>query len=146
TPVHGSGPALTDEFLQPVIDAADADKDGWFDEAEIRKALGMLGGGDGRNEPGDYFVAILLAVFAHERFDAMTREEATHISELLLHARAMAHERHPPPGYVEAFAPNVEIRDGAAIVHPREVPLTAERIRQIEQQWRAKTRAGTLLR
>jgi hypothetical protein len=26
----------------------------------------MLGGGDGNNQPGDYLVAILLAIFAHD--------------------------------------------------------------------------------
>jgi hypothetical protein len=144
TPVHGSGPALTREFLEPFIDAADANKDGWFDEDEIRKALGQLGGGDGRNDPGDYFVAILLAVFAHERFDAMTREEATHISDLLLRARAMAHEHHPPPGYVEAFEPNVVVDRGVARARPRAQPMTAERIRAIEAEWRERARTGTL--
>lgn len=146
TPVHGSGPALTREFLRPVIAAADTTKDGWFDEAEIRAALGMLGGGDGRSEPGDYFVAILLAIFAHERTDAMTLAEADGISDLLLHARAMAHERHPPPGYVEAFEPNVVVANGQATATPRQVPMTAERILAIEREWRAKARAGTLLR
>lgn len=146
TPVRGTGPALTREFLRPVIDAADTTKDGWFDEAEIRRALGMLGGGDGRNDPGDYFVAILLAICAQQRPDAMTLAEADGISDLLLHARAMAHERHPPPGYIEAFEPNVEFVAGRAVVKPRRTPMTAERLRAIEQEWREKARAGTLLR
>jgi arabinofuranosyltransferase len=76
----------------------------------------------------------------------MTREEATHISDLLLHARAMAHERHPPPGYVEAFAPNVVVERGAARALPRPQALTAERIAAIEAEWRARARAGTLRR
>lgn len=146
TPIHGSGPALDAAFLAPVIDAADADRDGWFDEAEIRKALAMLGGGDGNNQPGDYLSAILLAVFAHERLDAMTRAEASHLSELLLHARAMAHERHPPPGYVEAFDPNVGLERGEVVVRPRSTPFTAERIRAIEREWRDKVRNGSLRR
>lgn len=146
TPVHGSGPALTREFLAPVIAAANADHDDWFDESEIRAALGQLGGGDGRNEPGDYFVAILLAIFAHERPDAMTLAEADGISDLLLHARAMAHERHPPPGYIEAFEPNVVVANGKATARPRAVPMTAERIQAIEREWRQKVRDGTLPR
>ena len=76
----------------------------------------------------------------------MTRDEATHISDLVLHARAMAHERHPPPGYVEAFAPNVVVEHGVARAQPRQQPLTAERIRAIESQWRDKVRRGELLR
>jgi arabinofuranosyltransferase len=146
TPVRGTGLPLTREFLRPVIDAADTTKDGWFDEAEIRQALGALGGGDGRNDPGDYFVAILLAVFAETRPDALTMAEADRISELLLHARAMAHERHPPPGYVEAFEPNVVVADGKVVAKARTAPMTAERIRAIEAEWYAKALAGALRR
>jgi len=146
TPVHGTGPALTREFLRPVIAAADTKKDGWFDAAEIRAALGMLGGGDGNNQPGDYLVAILLAIFAHERPDALTLAEADDISDLLLNARAMAHEHHPPPGYVEAFEPNVVVTDAVAVATPRKVPMTAERVRAIEREWREKVRTGALPR
>jgi arabinofuranosyltransferase len=43
--------------------------------------------------------------------------------------RVMAHERTPPPGYVECFAPNVvQEWDGRFIIYAREEPMTAERI------------------
>jgi arabinofuranosyltransferase len=59
----------------------------------------------------------------------------------------MAHERAPPPGYVEAFEPNVDIDEhGKVTVTPRAVPMTAERIRAIETQWRDKVRRGQLPR
>jgi arabinofuranosyltransferase len=47
----------------------------------------------------------------------------------------MAHERHPPPGYVECFAPNVEVIDLQLLVHPRPVELTADKIAECEQHF-----------
>jgi arabinofuranosyltransferase len=147
TPVFGDGPALTRDFLRPVITAADTRKDGWLDSDEIRTALSLLGGG-GRGggartgEAGDYLVAVLLAIHSRERADALTLEEAEGISDLLLRARSMAHERHPPPGYVEAFAPNVTIADGVATAQPRAEPLTAERVRALEAEWWQRTLAA----
>jgi hypothetical protein len=58
----------------------------------------------------------------------------------------MAHEHHPPPGYVEAFEPNVVVHDGVAVATPRKVPMTAERVRAIEREWREKVRTGALPR
>ncbi|HEX6813404.1 MAG TPA: hypothetical protein VF384_17430 [Planctomycetota bacterium] len=52
----------------------------------------------------------------------------------------MAHDRRPPPGYVEALDPNVTVVNGAAIVRPRNVPLTAEAVRRIEAEWRERVR------
>jgi arabinofuranosyltransferase len=53
--------------------------------------------------------------------------------------RLMAHSRHPPEGYVESFRPNVaDPGEGQIIVHPREVPLTAAEIQEVERQWREK--------
>ena len=149
TPVRGSGPVLSREFLAPVIAAADTTKDGWFDEAEMRAALAALsGGGDAAatSQPADYFVHVLLAVFAHHRLDALTMDEAAQIADLLQNARAMAHERHAPPGYVASFRPNVGIVDGKAAVSARSEPLTADEVRRLEAEWRAKARNGLLLK
>lgn len=48
--------------------------------------------------------------------------------------RRMAHERIPPPGYVECFRPNLEIRDGAIHVQVRESPLSDQEIRACESR------------
>lgn len=149
TPIHGRGPVLSREFLAPVIAAANGDGDGWFDEEEMRSALGALAGtGDAarRSEPADYFVAIFLAAFGQERIDALTLAEAASIADLLQNARAMAHERHAPPGYVAAFRPNVTVVGGAPAVAPRAQPLDAAALRAVEAAWRQKARDGTLLR
>jgi arabinofuranosyltransferase len=46
----------------------------------------------------------------------------------------MAHERQPPPGYVECFMPNVHVHEGEVRVRPRPVPLTDDRIRACESR------------
>ena len=49
--------------------------------------------------------------------------------------RWMAHERYPPDGYVENFAPNVKFVRNEIIVTPRRKPITANDITAIENQW-----------
>ncbi len=152
TPAHGFAPPLTRERLRPLIEAADADGDGWLDAAELRGVLALITGrGTGVASPdaeraAGYLIAIMTAIHCGERDDALTRAEAESIGDLLQHARSMAHERHPPPGYIDAWQPNVAVANGVATAAPRRVPLTAERVRAIEQEWREKTRRGELLR
>ena len=46
----------------------------------------------------------------------------------------MAHERKAPEGYVECFAPNVQIAaDRQIIITPRDTPLTAKKIQECER-------------
>jgi hypothetical protein len=49
----------------------------------------------------------------------------------------MAHERRPPPGYVECFSPNVAVDEGHFVVSERAVPLTAMKITVCEQEYAA---------
>jgi arabinofuranosyltransferase len=53
----------------------------------------------------------------------------------------MAHERRPPDGYIECFAPNVDFNEDHFDVHPREIPLTADKIKSCEQQFEAVVEA-----
>jgi arabinofuranosyltransferase len=50
--------------------------------------------------------------------------------------RKMAHDRHPPPGYVECFEPNVSWTPWAFTVTPRLVPVTDATIRECEARFR----------
>ncbi len=52
--------------------------------------------------------------------------------------RYIAHDRMPPPGYVEGFRPNVTVFHGKVTVEPRAVPLTEPDIRQHEATFRAR--------
>lgn len=50
--------------------------------------------------------------------------------------RMMAHDRSPPPGYVECFRPNFSVTDRRARVLDR--PLPDDEIRRCEATWRAR--------
>jgi arabinofuranosyltransferase len=54
--------------------------------------------------------------------------------------RKMAHDRHPPPGYVECFEPNVSYTPSAFFVAPRAAPLTDAAIEACEARFRAQVR------
>ena len=51
--------------------------------------------------------------------------------------RLMAHDRVAPPGYVDAFEPNLVLSpDRRLEQYPRKSPLTAQRIIDIEKYFR----------
>jgi len=52
-----------------------------------------------------------------------------------LMTRRMAHSREPPPGYVDAFAPNVRVRRGTWQARTRKTPLTPDDVIQIERSY-----------
>ncbi|HEU4419584.1 MAG TPA: hypothetical protein VFT55_11640, partial [Planctomycetota bacterium] len=58
--------------------------------------------------------------------------------------RFLAHERTAPPAYVEALDPNVTVENRTVKVRKRENPMTAERVRAIEAEWRDKVQNGSV--
>lgn len=54
----------------------------------------------------------------------------------------IAHERQPPYGYVECFAPNVSLKEKQALVTERALPLTREKIIECEQHYAALVTSG----
>ena len=51
--------------------------------------------------------------------------------------RRMAHDRRPPPDYVNCFEPNVNLEPGKGVkIETRRVPLTENDIRNCEADWR----------
>ena len=145
TPMPEHAPPLTSEQLRSAAVASDRDQDGFLDAAELRAALD-LARGTKTTGGGDDFFGVLIAICGCERPDAVTIDEAATMGDLLNTGRYMAHDRRPPPGYIEAFAPNVTVQHGAASVRPRQVPLTAEAIRAIETEWRERVRREFLAR
>jgi arabinofuranosyltransferase len=143
-PVTGFGTPPTRETLLPLVAAADADRDGWLQPGELRQALQRLTPQSPDPDAYDYLGAVLFAIYARERADAMSFAEAAGIGESLAGARSMAHEKAPPAGYVDGLRPNVAIEGRVAIARPRDVPLTAEAIRAFEAEWRAKVLRGEL--
>jgi arabinofuranosyltransferase len=61
--------------------------------------------------------------------------EPTRLPPGLRGKRLMAHDRRPPPGYVECFEPDLRVvRDRRVVRRPRAAPLTPERIRECESR------------
>lgn len=59
----------------------------------------------------------------------------TPVKSRKLEERTMAHDRSPPPGYLECFEPNVQVKRQRMRVGSRRAPLTDERIRECETRF-----------
>jgi hypothetical protein len=88
----------------------------------------------------DGLVTMLLLLFADESTDAFTKAEAEQIELFFTNMRFMAHERMAPSEYVKQLEPNVTIRNGKIVIKLCRVPLTVDRVRSIEADWRERTR------
>ncbi|MBX3462136.1 MAG: hypothetical protein KF830_03120, partial [Planctomycetes bacterium] len=127
---------LPPELLQATLAAADPDGDGRLARAELLAAFAALPGARAADVAS--VVDTLLLLFADERPDALTSGEAQRIAPFFAELRFMAHSRLAPAEYVAAFAPNVTVAAGRATVHPRATPLTGDRVRAIEAEWRRR--------
>jgi hypothetical protein len=133
--------------VRAIVERCDADHDGWLGDGELRDALQGVTGTRPEGPYAEFFMNLFWQFSDAVASRRVTLEQAVGIAMINDTPRLMAHERRPPPGYVEAFEPNVEIDAGGAVtVKPRGSPMTAERIRAIETQWRAKVRGGQLPR
>ncbi len=67
--------------------------------------------------------------------------ELDYLPPALRGKRLMAHERMPPPGYLECFEPDIRVARGRRVVRqPRSAPLTPERVRACEaRDWLAES-------
>src|SRR5262249_55649137 len=130
---------LPQAVLHAALDEADADRDGARTRDELRTAFGahLPVAAQYVNE----LVDILLILFACDRPDALSAAETGRVAPFFARLGLMAHERRAPPEYVAAFDPNVTLLGREAIVRDRTAPLTADRIRAIEAEWRSKLAA-----
>lgn len=73
----------------------------------------------------------------HDGDGAISRDEYVTVADADV-VRHHAHERWPPPGYVEGFRPNVSFANRVVTVAPREPAMTADEIRAHQQRYREK--------
>ena len=132
-------PWLPKTVLQEALGAADPDRDGRATRAELQAALAAPGS---PAESSAWFVEHLLLLFADEDPDQLTAREVAQIEPFFASLRFMTHLRRPPGEYLEAFDANVTIEGREVKVRKRAVPLTEERVRAIEREWREKIRRG----
>jgi len=131
---------LPKDLLAAVLAQCDPDRDGRLSRADLLAAFGAMPGA----RPADVqsVVDTLLLLFADERADSLTLREAEQIEPFFANMRFMAHSRLAPREYVEAFDPNVTVENAQVVVRPRALPLTGDRIRRIEAEWRQRIRAA----
>ena len=136
---HRGAPAATPfdpALLRPAFNSLDTNADGRLDGLEIIRlapianldATGVLVSPRGWAE-------LLLGLCDTGR-DGLDQDEFAAAIAALQDQRHMAHERTPPPGYVEALRPNVELVDGAFRALPGVAPLTDAEIVAVERRFR----------
>lgn len=135
-PVRVDDAAPFRERLRAALPAADANGNGAFDAGELRTALRTAFGDEAPDGPAAFVLGVLISIHARDGRAEVDLTTAATIGATLRPERLMAHEHHPPPGYVQALDPNVTVVDGVAVVRPRREPMTAARVRAIEQEWR----------
>ncbi len=126
-----------------VIPAADTNGDGFLDRSELARWIGSFFPAQIREDDASPAVDMAINLYAGHRGDALTPAEAEAFLRGILSRGAMAHERVPPPGYVDAFERNVTVSPEGVVVTPRAVKLKP-RIPAIEAEWREKARRGEL--
>jgi len=124
---------------------SDVNGDGKWDRGELGRWVLTLFPLKLEVATADPLVDMAIDLFAHEHDDALTKDEVRAFLRSFFTRGGMAHERVPPPGYIEAFEANVVVRDDRVIVvTPRATPLKP-RIAAIEAEWRAKAARGELV-
>jgi arabinofuranosyltransferase len=129
----GAGPLAAEADVRRSFALVDADADGRVRRDELDAVLKTLVGDDSR---GGLFSWASNGFVAYDA----DRDGGLDVDELVAwfartSARFNAHSRRPPAGYIEAFRPNVAVRDGEVLVRERDEPLRDEEIRAIEQRF-----------
>lgn len=122
--------------LEAALPAFDLDRDGRLDARELAGAAHLLVA-IGPQVPAAVWAELLLALGDDDGDELLSAAELLSAVRQLLPPRQMAHEREPPPGYIEALRPNVLTAGGVRRVDPDVVPLTDDELRAVEQRFRA---------
>ncbi len=128
---------LTPTMLRAAFPTLDADGDGHLAAAELAAGAPMLVS-VGPQLPASTWVDLMLSLGDTGGDDRLTVDELITAVLSILPPRQMAHEREPPPGYIEALRPNVVVEAGQRRVDPSVVPLDDDEVRAVEQRFRAQ--------
>ncbi|MBL9077584.1 MAG: hypothetical protein JNL08_08780 [Planctomycetes bacterium] len=131
-------PFLPREPLMAALAAVDPDGDGVATRDEMVRAFTPLMGGSTASAAD--FAGMMLLLFGAER-DRLAADEVARLQPFFARYRMLAHERRPPPGYLDDLPANVTIEGREVRIVPRAVPLDADRVRQVEAAWRERTGA-----
>ncbi|MCA8964847.1 MAG: hypothetical protein KDC48_08165 [Planctomycetes bacterium] len=128
------------QLLLPAFDTLDGDRDGRLGGAEIARfaPLANLDATGVLVSPACW--AELLLALCDRNGDGLDRAEFAAAIVALQDQRHMAHERTPPPGYLQALRPNVALIDGAFRADPAIAPLTDAEVVAIERRFRDQVR------
>ena len=142
-PIGEDRTAVQREGLLATSAGFDVDKDGWWTRDELGRWIASFFTTKVDLDTAAPVLDMAFFLFAGQRSDALSRDEVAAFLHSLYSRGAMAHERVPPPGYIEAFERNVTIEDKQVTVTKRAVPLKP-RLPAIEAEWREKARRGEL--
>lgn len=129
--------AVTDTMLRAAFGGIDSDGDGRLGTEEIAGSTALLVS-VGPQLQDSTWVELLLSLGDGDGDDRLDEHEFVAAITAIVPPRQMAHEREPPPGYIEALRPNVGWRDGVRRVLSEVPPLTDDEVRQIEARFRAE--------
>ena len=131
--------AFDPAVLRAAFPTFDLDHDGRLSATELAAVTHLLVSIGPTLRP-EVWVDILLSLSDGDRDDALDVAELERAIGAMLPPRQMAHERHPPDGYIEALRPNVDDKGPRRTVLPDVVPLTDGEVRAVEQRFRALVR------
>lgn len=138
-PTNPPLPYLTAEQMRTAIAACDLDRDNTLVADELRELFRVIYQTNGKAT--EDMLKLWRLLFDGDEDGALTSEDLVATSEFFAGLRFMAHQRHVPKQYVKDLDPNVTFDQRVPIVRAREVPLTPERLRTLEQEWRHKVRS-----
>ncbi|MFM1873589.1 MAG: hypothetical protein RL398_3011 [Planctomycetota bacterium] len=131
--------AVAPEQLRAAFPMLDKDRDGRLQTAEIEAAAPLLVS-VGPQLPARTWGELMLSLGDRDGDDCLSADELVFAVASILPPRQMAHERAPPPGYIDEFRPNVRSVDGKLVVDPSVTPLTDDELRALEARYRAAVR------
>lgn len=127
--------AFEPQLLRQLFPQFDADGDGRLGAEEIAALAARFDfGALGVPVSPVAWADLLLAICDHNGDGLDAAEFAAAVTELG-NRRHMAHERTPPPGYVEALRPNVAFDGVRFAAVPNVMPLSDDEVRQTEKRF-----------